>query len=722
MDMIKVFVSYRREDSRHQSGRLYDHLVKQFGKGRVFDDVDSIPLGSDFRAVLTERVAGCDVFLAVMGDGWLSSAGPGGTRRLDDPGDFVRIEIEAALGHNIPLIPVLVGNSPVPKAEELPESLRDLAFRRGLPVRSDPDFHRDVERLIRGIEDMASVPGEGSASRGPRSRGAGDLKSATVGAVAAVPPHGRLRGVGLAGLVVVLAFLAAVIVIPRLGPSRDRRSPEPSPNTGLRPNPGKSESGNHQASRDSVPGDRDRRAAETPVPPAAGLPAPRSITNSIGMTLALIPAGEFLMGSPDDAIEARGHEKPSHLVRISKPFYLGVYEVTQGQYEGVMGNNPSHYSANGEGKDRVAGQPTDRYPVENVLWLDAIQFSNKLSEKEGKKPFYEIDGNNIRVPDWNGQGYRLPTEAEWEYACRAGTTTRYQLGDDPETLAQVGNVADGTAKAKFPNWTAIAAPDGYVFTAPVGRFRANKFGLYDMHGNVWEWCWDGYGSDYYSQAPTDDPTGPAGASQRVCRGGSFYGGPRDCGSAFRFAGEPRGLRYENLGFRLARTAGGASGSPTSVVRSPDRPLVVKPLFLSTLRYSGIKKVADWFRFDGTVGPWHDRINIKNEESPHGIYLHPPQSGFSEVSYEIGGDFLLGGVAVCGPLAWKDMKKKLPSPVTFQVLGDEDLLWTSEPVTVFFEPQYFKVSLGKVKQIKLRVNCSGSNSYCWAVWLEPRVIK
>ena len=164
MDMIKVFVSYRRDDSRHQAGRLYDHLVEKFGKGFVFKDVDSIPLGSDFREILTERVAGCDVFLAVIGDEWLSIAGPSGIRRLDDPGDFVRIEIEAALGRSIPVIPVLVGNSSIPKAEELPENLRELAYRNGTPVRPDPDFYNDLERLIRGIK--AAVSG----SRKPRPR------------------------------------------------------------------------------------------------------------------------------------------------------------------------------------------------------------------------------------------------------------------------------------------------------------------------------------------------------------------------------------------------------------------------------------------------------------------------------------------------------------------------------------------------------------------------
>jgi formylglycine-generating enzyme required for sulfatase activity/predicted Ser/Thr protein kinase len=261
-----------------------------------------------------------------------------------------------------------------------------------------------------------------------------------------------------------------------------------------------------------------------------------SIKNSIGMTLKLIPAGEFFMGSPDDAMEAENDEKPAHRVRISKPFYLGACEVTQGQYEAVMSNNPSHFSANGKGKDRVAKQSTDQYPVEMVSWLDAIQFSNKLSEKEGRKPFYEIDGKEIRVPDWNGQGYRLPTEAEWEYACRAiaSSPTRFSFGDNPVELGAYGWF-DGNSEQR---------------THPVAQKRPNVFGLYDMHGNVWELCWDWYLEDYYNQSPADDPTGPAGASRRVSRGGCWSNRPRDCRSANR-GWDASGDRYYNTGFRLA---------------------------------------------------------------------------------------------------------------------------------------------------------------------------
>ena len=170
----------------------------------------------------------------------------------------------------------------------------------------------------------------------------------------------------------------------------------------------------------------------------------------------------------------------------------------------------------------------------NVSWNDAVAFCKWLSRKEGKT-------------------YRLPTEAEWEYACRAGTTTRYYSGDDPETLAKVGNVADATAKAKFPDWKCtIKASDGYVFTAPVGSFKPNAFGLYDMHGNAWQWCSDWYGEDYYAKSPTDDPTGPDSGDDRVLRGGSWDGRPDFTRSADRDQ-EPPNYRGNIAGFRVART-------------------------------------------------------------------------------------------------------------------------------------------------------------------------
>jgi hypothetical protein len=155
--MPKIFISYRRQDSNHQAGRLYDHLSAHFGPDQLFKDVDSIELGQDFRKVLAEKVGECDVLLALVGDGWLSAASPAGQRRLDDPTDYVRIEIESALRRGIPVIPLLVGQAPVPAPESLPPSLQDLAYRHGTHIRPDPDFREDVQRLVRHLSKMTGT-------------------------------------------------------------------------------------------------------------------------------------------------------------------------------------------------------------------------------------------------------------------------------------------------------------------------------------------------------------------------------------------------------------------------------------------------------------------------------------------------------------------------------------------------------------------------------------
>ncbi len=299
-----------------------------------------------------------------------------------------------------------------------------------------------------------------------------------------------------------------------------------------------------------------------PAAPANASPrgGPEYITTVAGrIKLKLIPAGEFFMGSDQSDPEAEDDEsvvtegkKQKHRVRITRPFFLGATEVTRGQFRTFVDDAGYKTEAEKDGKGgygwdeekkafredpkftwRNAGfEQTDEHPVVNVSWNDAVAFCEWLKSKEGEP-------------------YRLPSEAEWEYACRAGTTTRYSSGDDPETLVTVGDVADATLKAKFADWTTIAASDGYVFTAPVGKFRANSFGLYDTHGNVWEWCQDSYDSGYYKTSPVDDPACSAGASRRVIRGGSWFSSPRFCRSAYRGGGEPE-YRYVDLGFRVAR--------------------------------------------------------------------------------------------------------------------------------------------------------------------------
>jgi formylglycine-generating enzyme required for sulfatase activity len=223
------------------------------------------------------------------------------------------------------------------------------------------------------------------------------------------------------------------------------------------------------------------------------------------MKLTLIPAGEFMMGSPDSDKDAYPDEKPQHRVRITRPFYLGVYPVTQAEYERVMGGNPSYFTGDAN------------RPVEQVSWDDAVEFCRKLSEKEGRT-------------------YRLPTEAEWEYACRAGSTTRYCSGDDEVSLGEYAWYEDNSGPG--------------VGTHPVGEKRPNAWGLYDMHGNEWEWCQDWDDDGYYAKSPVDDPRGPGTGSDRVCRGGCWHDPAGPCRSADRRIAAP-GRRLSYLGFRAS---------------------------------------------------------------------------------------------------------------------------------------------------------------------------
>ena len=249
----------------------------------------------------------------------------------------------------------------------------------------------------------------------------------------------------------------------------------------------------------------------------------KTITNSIGMKLVLIPAGEFLMGSPASEKD-RSSDESQQRVQITKPFWLGMYEVTQGEYQKVMGKNPSWFSAKGSGAAKVEGQETDRLPVENVSWEDAVKFCERLSALPEEKTA--------------GRVYRLPTEAEWEYACRAGSTTRYCFDESRESLDDFAWYDENSGNR----------------THPVGQKKPNAWGLYDMHGNVWEWCRDTYGDKLPGGADPVVETRPS--ESRVVRGGCWdYDFEGSCQSAFRFRDSPDG-RNRFVGFRLAAVRSG----------------------------------------------------------------------------------------------------------------------------------------------------------------------
>lgn len=233
-----------------------------------------------------------------------------------------------------------------------------------------------------------------------------------------------------------------------------------------------------------------------------------------GMEFVLIPAGEFMMGSPDDEIDRKSDEL-RHRVCLTRDFYLGKYEVTQGVWRKVMGENPSHFKASGS-----------QYPVERVSWYQVQAFIARLNAISKSEKF------------------RLPTEAEWEYACRAGTVTPFSTGK---------NLA--TAQANYDgNYPYHGAPKGLYReqTMPVGSFPPNAWGLYDMHGNVWEWCEDDYWA--YPSSPAVNPLVRSEAEKKVIRGGSWYFNAANARSARRYTHAPHDIGF-SLGFRLVRETG-----------------------------------------------------------------------------------------------------------------------------------------------------------------------
>ncbi|MFQ3652513.1 MAG: formylglycine-generating enzyme family protein [Gemmataceae bacterium] len=258
-------------------------------------------------------------------------------------------------------------------------------------------------------------------------------------------------------------------------------------------------------------------------------PMPRLI-NSLGMELTLLPPGEFWMGSPPGEPGRHPDEHPQHRVRLTRAFYLGTMPVTQDQWTKVMRFNPSWFREGGNAANRVEGLDTRNFPVERVSWFDAEAFCQALSKWPEERQA--------------GRVYRLPTEAEWEYACRAGTTTLFHFGND--LSSDQANLDGSNPEGQAPRSIYLGR------TCPVGQYPSNAFGLFDMHGQVWEWCQDWFSEDYYQNSPAVDPPGPSPTARRALRGGGWYYGARIARSAYRYRYEPD-ARHHDFGLRVACT-------------------------------------------------------------------------------------------------------------------------------------------------------------------------
>jgi len=271
-----------------------------------------------------------------------------------------------------------------------------------------------------------------------------------------------------------------------------------------------------------------------------------NLDDKVTLKLVLIPAGKFIMGSPAKEAGRESDEGPQRQVTISKPFYMGVYEVTKGQFAAFVADSGYKTDAekggwayaldgskwgkvNGASWRKLGFDQTDHHPVVCVSYNDSVAFCRWLSKRTGKT-------------------VALPTESQWEYACRGGSKTAYPWGDDPDDGKGWANCADKTAKKEINFKQTFGWEDGYVYTAAVGQFKENNFGLYDMIGNVWEWCSDWYGS--YPRQSEADPKGLNSGLSRVLRGGSWGDIPAICRSANRNRVSPDNRYYNVCGFRV----------------------------------------------------------------------------------------------------------------------------------------------------------------------------
>jgi formylglycine-generating enzyme required for sulfatase activity len=453
----KVFISYRRDDSAGHAGRVHDRLEREFGADLLFMDVDAIPLGVNVIKILRNEVAKCDVLLALIGPNWLNARDEQGNRRLDNPSDFLRIEIATALQRDIPVIPILLDGARMPKADQLPKDLEELSVRNGLDIRH-ASFHPDMDKLIRGLK--------GAQASHRTTTGPSDPTSP------APPQDDRMRAEGR-------VLVDATIV-------RNANGKWFLPGTGR------------------TEWFKDHETAPE---------------------MVVVPAGSFIMGSPEKE-EGRSDNEAPVSVTIAKPFAVGMFAITFDQWDASVADRGALAHLMGKGyRPADEGWGRGNRPVINVSWNDANAYAEWLSRRTGKT-------------------YRLLSEAEREYVTRAGTTTPFWWGSSitPDQANYDGNYTyGGGTKGEYR-----------ARTIPVDSFEANPWGLFNVHGNVWEWTEDCWNDSNRGNPGNGSARTTGDCMRRVVRGGSWVYNPQRLRSADR-NGHPACNRYNYIGFRVSRT-------------------------------------------------------------------------------------------------------------------------------------------------------------------------
>jgi formylglycine-generating enzyme required for sulfatase activity len=529
--MSTVFISYRREITAGEARALFNELLEKLGKNSVFMDVDSIALGRDFRSALQKTLDSCDLMLVLIGRDWANVKDEEGRTRLENPGDFVRLEIGAALRRDIVVTPILVQGAHMPAPEHLPADIRDLVYRNGFEL-SHNRWESDVAEMIRRlgldiskaagqVEQSASAPAPDASAPPAARRTASNLRSSSRPIRVT-----RRQALGIAALVA--TGTGAIIA----APSIRRLLSKPSKRTIA-----------FDVATVDAKGVRNRPEKHTAAVFTEEL-------GSGGLEMVSIPGGSFTMGSPVDEPERLPYEGPQHHVTLAA-FFIGASPVTQAQWFAAVMAHPVRINRDLDPKPSFF-KGID-LPVESITWNQAEEFC-------------------LRLAKITGRPYRLPSEAEWEYACRAGTVSPFHFG--PTIIPELANYcgtggavcgeSDGTSIASDV-YVGVKYNSGAYGQGPPGTFRGtttfpgtfprNRFGLYDMHGNVWEYCLDVW-NDNYADVPLDGSANLAGSadSPRVLRGGSWSHNPAICRSAYRDSNPPGFSAWQGrIGLRVACT-------------------------------------------------------------------------------------------------------------------------------------------------------------------------